>query len=149
MAVLSNTMMQGTAAADLGEASYEISRSLRLNAGEKPRLVRKGNSAGHDGNRRLYTFSFWFKIGSALGTNRLIYDTGVGSGVDANMDAGIELTSSNNFRYFDNEGSTVDCTTSAVLIDPTAWYHAVVSHDSLHPVESDRVRIYINGNSCC
>ena len=57
MAVLTNTMMQGTAAIS-EDTGYQIEKSIRFNPAAIASLKRTPSS---DGNRRIFTFAAWVK----------------------------------------------------------------------------------------
>ena len=102
-------------------------------------LSRTPSSAG---NRKLFTFSCWFKKCS----------TGV--------DAGIFNQYENDNNYFrirfrstdklqidnvDSGSTTMNLILSNVQEDVNGFYHLVVAYDSAQSTTADRVKIYING----
>ena len=118
---------------------YEISNSLRFNDGDSPKLEFTPSSTG---NRRTFTFSFWFKRG-ALGTSQyFFYTDNNGSG---STDFLIFINSSDGFRTGFLDSSQKYFGPSRVLRDPSAWYHAVVAVDTTQASASNRIKIYING----
>ena len=118
---------------------YEISNSLRFNDGDSPKLEFTPSSTG---NRRTFTFSFWFKRG-VLGTSQyFFYTDNNGSG---STDFLIFINSSDGFRTGFLDSSQKYFGPSRVLRDPSAWYHAVVAVDTTQASASNRIKIYING----
>ena len=102
-------------------------------------LTRTPSSAG---NRRTYTFSGWFKRSNITNSNIL-------------FEARIDNDNRFDFRFGDNEklliygeisnSNLVYLETSAVYRDPSAWYHVVVTVDTTQSTQSDRVKVYVNG----
>ena len=118
---------------------YEISNSLRLNDGDSPKLEFTPSSTG---NRRTFTFSFWFKR-STLGTSQyFFYTDNNGSG---STDFLIFINSSDKFSIGFLDSSQKYLTTNRVFRDVSAWYHAVVAVDTTQSTASNRIKIYING----
>jgi hypothetical protein len=118
---------------------YEISNSLRLNDGDSPKLEFTPSSTG---NRRTFTFSFWFKRG-VLGTSQyFFYTDNNGSG---STDFLIFINSSDKFSIGFLDSSQKYLTTNRVFRDVSAWYHAVVAVDTTQSTASNRIKIYING----
>ena len=117
---------------------YEIERSLRLNSGDSPRLDRAIGSAG---NTRTWTFSCWFKIGS-LSTDISIFAQG-----DAGSQRFLLGVSNHELLFVDTTGSPdMNLTTTALLRDPSAWYHVVIQYDTTQSTDTDRCKMYLNGS---
>ena len=139
MAVLSNTMLQGTAA-DSGEDSYQISKGLRFNDADGASLKRTSGK----GNTRKWTFSTWIKRTAILNQGP-IFSGNHGS--------------SNPYHEFYFTGSTdrlatwkdgagegnINVSTNRVFRDLGAWYHIVYVWDTGESTDSDRIRMYVNG----
>ena len=103
-------------------------------------LSRTPSSAG---NRKKYTWSGWIKncatgsaqqnfmaVSTANNDFNLLYFNGAGNLV----------------VYFADNGSTGGfLQTSALFIDPNAWYHIVFRFDSTHGTADNRIRLYVNG----
>ena len=140
MAVLTNTMLQGTAA-DTGEESYQIEKSLRFNSVDTAKLTR---TPGSEGNRRTWTWSGWVKR-SKLGSDEAFFAGGEsnpittlrfrkGSGTD------------NSIYLFHYAGSmSWELATNAQYKDTSSWYHIVVAYDSTDATSSERVKLFVNG----
>ena len=118
----------------LGDAGYNIGRSLRFRSSASAYLSRTPASAG---NRQIWTYSAWFKRG-ILSVDMLLLD----SGVDGNNESAIWLNASNQLDIYNYTGAVYRLrkVTSAVLRDPAAWNHLVVSSNS-----STSFKIYLNG----
>ena len=117
--VVFNNILAGASGAGVAD-SYQISKSLRFNSGDSSYL-----HATFSGPTSTYTFSCWVKLG-ALNSYEYIFTSG-GSGLAFN---------GSSFYYYD--GSSVQ-TTTAKFRDPSAWYHLVLSVNSLS------FTLYVNG----
>jgi len=115
-----------------------ISKSLRFNSADSAYLNRTPATAS---NRRTWTWSGWVKRSSFTGTQvlfaggsyelRLISDGGSSGTVDS-----LQLSYTGGYGI----------QTSAVLRDPAAWYHIVLTVDTTQATASNRAKIYLNGN---
>ena len=113
-----------------------IQRSLRFRSSASAYLNRTPSVAG---NRKTWTWSGWAKRG-ASGTATLF---GAGSGTTYS-----QLSFSADSLFLQNNISTVvgvQISTPAVYRDPSAWYHIVVSVDTTQAINSNGVKIYVNG----
>jgi len=119
---------------------YNIERSLRFNSADSAYLNRTPASTT---NQKTWTFSCWMKRGT-LGTNGMSL-----------ISAGSSNANGTSF-YFSNDqlvinnivsgGSQGAASTPAVLRDPSAWYHIVLSMDTTQTSFANGwAKIYING----
>jgi len=93
------------------------------------------------GNRKTFTFSTWFKLGSVDTTKYFI------SSYSASSDSGYTHFSVQNNNKLHFAGNTTDFRTSTQLLrDPSAWYHVVLAVDTTQATASDRIKIYLNGS---
>ena len=127
MSVIANNILAGAAGQGGAEAAYQIDRSLRFNSGDSAYLNRTPLSAG---NRKTFTFSAWVKL-SELGTG---FYTIFQAGSD-------DFRISSNAIGLNNSGTGITAST-AVLRDPSAWYHVVLAVDNTQ--SSNRTKIYVN-----
>ena len=125
--------------------AYEIDNSLRFNNND----TYLNRTPSSEGNRKTWTISTWVKRGA-------IFDS---SGVNADADQVILGASASNLiyahfyfthdllRFYDIASGTYvfHFKTNAEFRDPAAWYHIVVSCDTTQSTESDRFKIYVNG----
>ena len=117
--------------------TYPVANSLRFNSGSTDYLTRTSTT----GNRRAFTYSGWFKR-SALSGNQMIFSTGVSSN---------ELNfffngSPNTLNFYDYPTSLgMNFTTNQLFRDTSAWYHIVLSVDTTQVTDSDRMKLYVNG----
>jgi hypothetical protein len=118
---------------------YNLTRSLRLRSSASAYLSRTPAS---NGNRQIFTFSFWVKRG-ALSVNQDIYFTNAGGGTFAylSFSAGNAIT----FASVTFSVADIDLTSTPVYRDPSAWYHIVLQVDTTQATNTNRVRIYVNG----
>jgi len=119
---------------------YEIDNSLRFNNPDDPNLSTTFSSAG---NRRTFTISAWVKRGNIADDHTLFGQGGTSSGNPRGV-----LFFANSLRFTNNtSGSSTDTDveTNAKTRDPSAWYHAVVAVDTTQGTNSNRVKLYING----
>ena len=100
------------------------------------------NRSAVTGNRRTFTISAWVKR-SELGTEQQIYS----SRSSASNVLGLYFQGSNDTLLVTDyqSGGTMSFTTSAVYRDVSAWYHTVLAVDTTQATESNRVKLYVNG----
>jgi len=132
------TMFGSQWLANAGADAHEIDQSIRFNDGDSPFLTRTPGSAS---NRDTWTWSAWIKICTIDQNSRLFF-----AGADTSNLTAIRLNSSGiAFEHVDGGAFTDQVQTSAVLRDPSAWYHIVFAVDTTQSTEANRVKIYING----
>ena len=102
-------------------------------------LSRTPSSAG---NRKTFTLSGWFKRGSVTDSGILFE-----ARIDNNNRFDVRFDGTKLMAYAQISNSEVlYLVTSAVLRDPSAWYHIVVTIDTTQSTQSDRAKIYVNGS---
>ena len=121
------------AAAQAGGGDFQIERSLRFNAADTPSLNRTPSSQS---NTKTWTYSCWVKR----------YNPDAGS-LAFILNAG---TSTYFQIYFSADGFYVQDPSFYVQLsrkfrDVSAWYHIVVTVDTPQAADSDRLKIYVNG----
>ena len=119
--------------------SHSIDQSLKFNDDDSAYLNRTPSSAG---NRKTFTFSCWVKRGN-LGEQALL---------DAYSDDSnrtrLMFDAGNRLQFFTRlSGAEHSLICNAVCRDLSAWYHVVFSVDTTQSTASNRVKIYINGES--
>ena len=119
-----------------------ISRSLRFNSGDTPSLSRTFAA----GNRKTFTASVWAKLTAFGGTGfrPFLSCTNSGGTKDEYFILG---TNADQYVWIYSRTGGVDyyARTSAVFRDPSAWYHLVFAIDTTQATNTDRFKIYING----
>jgi len=135
-----------------GKKTYETERSLRFDPNDTY-MERTPSSAG---NRKIFTISIWFKLGILKeysgSDGRIIFATGGGGsgsyatslGIRGDVYGGpkLEFTTMLGAGSGSNYGTLQ---TSAMIRDPSAWYHVVVKVDTTQSTASNRMKMYING----
>ena len=121
------------------DSGYNISNSLMFDAGSSAHLSR----TLADSNERTWTWSGWFK--NCIGANELVL---LRVSPDDDTIDNILVSSSGTIQFqirrAPNNISYIN--TNQVLRDPSAWYHLVVAYDVTQSTNTDRVKIYLNGN---
>ena len=131
---LFDTIRAGASAASTG---YEIERSVRFNNNDSAHFSRTLSS---DGNRRLWTWSGWLKLGKMPSGQRFIFSQRTSSSNQCN----IQYSDDGRFR-FESGGSKGNSFTQGFFRDPTAWYDLICTLDSDNGTADDRIIIYVNG----
>jgi hypothetical protein len=116
---------------------YEVERSLRFNSAESAHLSR---TLSTEGNKRLWTWSGWLKLGKQPSGQRFIFSQRTSSSNQCN----IQYSGEGKFR-FESGGGKGNAFTQAKFRDPTAWLHLLVTLDSDNSTADDRIIIYVNG----
>jgi hypothetical protein len=116
--------------------SYEISNSLRFNAGDSAKLTRTQTA----GDRKTFTFSGWVKR-SRLGDRQAI----ISSSIDGSNESFLWFDTSDELFASESNEATFGLRTNRKFRDPSAWYHIVYVVDTTQGTAGDRVRIYVNG----
>ena len=142
MPILHNSVIP--AAADSTPAEDPVTRSLRLDDGSSPYLVRAASDIGSPTDAKKVTVAFWFKLGNIVASRRVLVGATNSAGTDFWW---IELDASHRVNFMVNNGSSSvqgRYITNRVFRDPSAWYHVCFSCDST-AAEADRAIIYVNG----
>ena len=101
------------------------------------------------GNRRTFTWSFWFKRNTKFNNDQRFLSVDASSGDQAGIKfidtAGGSLN--NYIQFFDRQSSsfTLNFHSLAQYKDPSGWYNLVVACDTTQATNTDRVHIYMNG----
>ena len=133
MALFDSIRAGASGAAD----DYEVERSLRFNAAESAHLSR---TLSTEGNKRLWTWSGWLKLGKQPDGQRFIFSQRTSSSNQCN----IQYSGDGRFR-FESGGGKGNAFTQSFFRDPTAWLHLIVTLDSDNSTADDRIIIYVNG----
>jgi len=142
------TLLQSGITKSLAVA-YDIDNSLRFNEPDDPRLTRTPGSAG---DRKLWTFSCWFKPATVAvsGDEAYLFSADDMASQNGWFDLVRFIPSTGKLQWYQVaasgtgiEGSLIP---TMVFRDPSAWYHIVFRWDSANAVAGDRMRIWINGD---
>ena len=141
-----------TISRDSAIGGMDIPRSLRVYQGTSN--VSDGSFFARtfaDGNKRTFTISVWFKKCYTVGnigddSYTIISCGGGGTGSYAGR-FGFDVYDSDqlNFNINNPAPTTHAGAKSTGKIRDNAWYHAVFLYDSTQATESDRMKMYING----
>jgi hypothetical protein len=121
------------------DTSYEIENSLRFNDDDTAYLNRTRSSQSNTTG----TFSVWTKMGNPDADNILF-----GGHTDVNNRSYIYFSDPTGYGgiFSRTSGSAdINFATNALYRDPSAWYHVVVAIDTTQGTESNRFKMYVNG----
>ena len=99
------------------------------------------------GNRQRFTISFWIKR-SGLTSNQCPFGAGTNHSTDRDFFAFIADSGEEDKLYFNSKisNSTVaQFYTSRRFRDINAWYHIVLAFDTTQATNTDRMKLYVNG----
>ena len=120
-----------------GDTGYDIDQSLRFNEADSPKLSR---TLGTATNRKIWSFSCWFKFGGVSAGNAKCFFAGYDN------DNFIRVDSSQRLQIYAYQGGTdYGWISQPLLRDPSAWYHVLFVTDTTDASASQRQRIYLNG----
>ena len=122
-----------------GGGGYQIERSLRFNSADTAYLNRTPASAG---NRRTFTWSGWVKRSALSGSTRyFLFAAGSFAG---STNTSLTILNDSINIYWGGAGGP-QWTATAVLRDPSAWYHLVFAFDTTQATFGNRLKLYVNG----
>ena len=123
-----------TAAADAAAAGPI--KSVRFNRADSAYLNKSFSTTG---NQKTFTISLWIK--KCLNTTSQYLFTTEHTGGDY-----FEFTSNaDQIQVYNNASTSVNVKLERNLRDPSAWYHLVLAVDTTQATQSDRLKIYVNG----
>jgi hypothetical protein len=122
-----------------GAAAYQINQSLRFNSADSATLTRTPASAS---NQKTYTFSFWHK-GTARYDDKKLFVVGATSVTSGFVELSATGSGSGGKAGIRHSGNSL--TTSAIYRDPSAWAHYVFAFDSTQATDTNRLKLYVNG----
>ena len=121
------------------DTGYEISNSLRFNDDDTAYLNRTRSSQSNTTG----TFSVWTKMGNP-GADNILF----GGHTDVNNRSYIYFSDPTGYGgiFSRTSGSAdINFATNALYRDPASWYHVVVAIDTTQGTESNRFKMYVNG----
>jgi hypothetical protein len=130
MSVIGSNVLAG-ASGGAGAAGYQIDRSLRFNSADSAYLNRTPSSAG---NRKTWTWSGWVKRST-----------------EGNVDHVFNADGYTLFYFFSDHkldfdgGGAGAFSTARAFRDYSAWYHIVLAFDTTQATESNRIKLWVNG----
>ena len=118
---------------------YEVTNSLRTNRASSDYLNKTFSGSG---NRRTFTISFWLKISALASDSPYIF----GASTSTTNAIAIYYNTTGQLSMEAYTGAwSLRLHTSALLRDPSAWYHICYSIDTTQATDTNRVKLYING----
>jgi len=118
-------------------AGYDIENSAMFN-GDSSVMSRTPSS---EGNRRIWTFSGWFKR-CKMAHRGMLFTVIPSSASDTNK-LMILFHQNDNLEVGLNSKNILN--TNMLFRDPTAWYHIVAAADTTDGTAANRFKLYING----
>jgi len=115
---------------------YDITNSLRFNSGSSDYLSRTPAS---NGNKRTFTFSFWFKISKVGQLGRMF-------SCDIADTEQFWIKWESNKLNIESNYYALYLNTTQLFRDVSAWYHIVVAFDTTQATNTNRCKVYINGS---
>ena len=129
-------ILSGNVATATAATTYDVANSVRFNGADSPALKR--NSMGTATNRKKWTLSMWVKR-STTDQRMLASFDGAKSYFQFQSGGQLEINdvpgSSFNYRLV----------TNAIYRDITSWMHIVVAYDSTQGTDTNRIKLYVNG----
>lgn len=123
-----------------GGNGYRVQKSLRFRSGVTAYMSRTPTS---NGSSTTFTLSVWVKTGITGGTLTIM-----SSGeTDGSPRMPIRIASGGTIVIgFVGTGGAIEVNlgTTAVLRDPSAWYHIVVAFDTTQATAANRRKVYVN-----
>ncbi len=127
------------AGANSASGGYDIDNSLKFEQDNSEQIHFTPSSAG---NRRTWTFSCWLKR-TELNLNHYIFNFG---DEDYNQSGRTLMTFRTGVdQIWFGGGSAYQLKTSQVFRDVAAWYHIVLAVDTTQATDSNRLKLYVNG----
>ncbi|SVD85705.1 uncharacterized protein METZ01_LOCUS438559, partial [marine metagenome] len=132
------------AASGAGEDAYEIEQSLSFERTDSAKLYRTPSSSG---NRRIFTWSGWYKR-KKFDESQMLWSAYGAQSNAGYMDFGMAGDAAGNEDCvgggaWGSGGTNVKA--SRYLRDPSAWYHIMFVSDTTLNTSTDRVKYYVNG----
>ena len=90
---------------------------------------------------KIFTFSAWVKR-SALGSEGYVFTIGSNGGSSPSHYYSIRYA---NEKIYVQRSGTGQLITNAVYRDTSAWYHIVLTNDTTQATDSNRIKLYVNG----
>ena len=144
MAVLSSDLIRQGASTSTG---YTIDQSIRFNSPDE-HLMYSPTPSGSKNFTTTATISMWIKLGEV--SQHYLMGAFYGNNNRYNY---VQIDSNGQLKESHRQGgaSTSNGTgevlyvTSQLFRDPAAWYHLIFVYDSTNTVQSERFRLYVNG----
>jgi len=127
------------------DTAFSVDNSCRFNDDDGA-YMHKTVSAPTNG--KIFTFSFWFKLGSSATSQYIISSCTAGSPVAYTSIVVMQTATHNNVMRIECgsvEGNAIDLKTNQSFRDPSAWMHVCLAIDTSQSTAGNRDKLYING----
>ena len=98
-------------------------------------------------NRKTFTISTWVKRG-AITVNNTIYGAGTSDSTDRDYLVFLQDSGEEDKLYFNakvSNSTVAQFYTNRRFRDPSAWYHIVLAFDTTQSTDTNRMKLYVNG----
>jgi len=116
-------------------SGYDVENSIKVQANSGNEWFYRNSPT--TGNKRTFTFSFWIKRTQLTGFQADPYLMSQGTNARFHF-AGDTLR----FMF---DGNSTEMEAAGVLRDTSAWYHIVLAVDTTQATNTNRVKMYVNG----
>ena len=120
---------------------YDIDNSCKFEEDNSESLWKTFSSEG-TGTGKTFTISGWVKRTELGGIDIFM---GVGRDVGGDANDGAIRFNSDQFQFVNFASNAYNVRTNAVFRDTSAWYHIMVAVDTTQGTDSNRVKLYVNG----
>jgi len=99
-------------------------------------------------NRKTFTISTWIKRSGLTTNNYSIYGAGTNDSTDRDYLAFLADSGAEDKLYFNAKVSSsvvAEFYTNRRFRDPSAWYHIVLAFDTTQATDTNRMKLYVNG----
>ena len=118
---------------------FSIDNACRFVRADETSLEKTPGGAG---DARTFTISFWWKSTHLNNTSHISFEAGTAG----NKYSGIMIDPQNHVEFTSyNVSAQYRLETTALFVDPGAWFHLVVAFDTTESVEANRIKMYVNG----
>jgi hypothetical protein len=124
----------------VSDGGYQISRSLRFNSADSAYLNRTPASAS---NRKTWTWSGWVKLTKNTSQQYIFGGTQDSYNVLWTL---CSFYQDKIYLQSYSGGFQFNFQTTQVFRDYSAWYHIVVAVDTTQATDTNRLKLYVNGN---
>ena len=139
MSTVAKKIMMGSGA--VAEA-YEIEQSVIFNKLDSSYMVRTPSSTG---NRRTWTLSVWLKKTDVIATGNADSYQFIYGGQSAHETSIRFVNNQLGLNSWTGSAYEFNWTTTREFRDTSAWFHLVVAFDSTQGTNTNRIKVYING----
>ncbi len=121
---------------------YSIDNSCRFDDGSTPTMTRTPSSTG---SRTTFTLSVWVKLCSGTQASSYYGQFFAARTTNSGYYGLMQMLDVSGLRFHFGDNTGASCRTLNKYRDCSAWYHVVYKIDSTENTNTDRVKIYVNG----